>query len=198
NQANKHAGSKEANNSAGTQANDYQSANSEEIDLHEDHFVLPIWSAYSTTVQSSGDKIQKTSDCKTCVVTDFNNLETTVYASPSPAFRIHTIHPKTQILRDPMLAVQTRSKMNKNSKARALSAFLYGNIKEEVYVTQPPCFVDPKFPNKVYKVVKALYGLHQAPRAWYATLSTFLEQNRYRRGAIDKICLSSKTKRISC
>nr|GEZ01045.1 hypothetical protein [Tanacetum cinerariifolium] len=46
------------------------------------------------------------------------------------------------------------------------SAFLYGIIDEEVYVSQPPGFVDPKFPNKVYKVVKALYGLHQAPRAW--------------------------------
>nr|GEX55626.1 retrovirus-related Pol polyprotein from transposon TNT 1-94 [Tanacetum cinerariifolium] len=46
------------------------------------------------------------------------------------------------------------------------SAFMYGTIDEEVYVTKPPSFVDPKFPNKVYKVVKALYGLHQAPRAW--------------------------------
>ncbi|GJT15558.1 uncharacterized mitochondrial protein-like protein [Tanacetum coccineum] len=46
------------------------------------------------------------------------------------------------------------------------SAFLYGTIKEEVYVHQPPCFVDPTHPNKVYKVIKALYGLHQAPRAW--------------------------------
>nr|GEZ44245.1 Gag-Pol polyprotein [Tanacetum cinerariifolium] len=56
------------------------------------------------------------------------------------------------------------------------SAFMYGTVDEEVYVIQPPRFVDPKFPNKVYKVVKALYGLHQAPRAWYATLSNFLEQ----------------------
>ncbi|GJS55146.1 putative ribonuclease H-like domain-containing protein [Tanacetum coccineum] len=54
------------------------------------------------------------------------------------------------------------------------SAFLYGKIDEEVYVSQPPGFQDPKHPDKVYKVVKALYGLHQAPRAWYATLSTFL------------------------
>ncbi|GJV35198.1 putative ribonuclease H-like domain-containing protein [Tanacetum coccineum] len=54
------------------------------------------------------------------------------------------------------------------------SAFLYGRIDEEVYVTQPKGFVDPQHPKKVYKVVKALYGLHQAPRAWYATLSTFL------------------------
>nr|GEU61117.1 putative ribonuclease H-like domain-containing protein [Tanacetum cinerariifolium]GEV14527.1 putative ribonuclease H-like domain-containing protein [Tanacetum cinerariifolium] len=47
------------------------------------------------------------------------------------------------------------------------SAFLYGTIVEEVYVSQPPGFIDPQFPNKVYKVEKALYGLHQAPKAWY-------------------------------
>nr|GEY00729.1 ribonuclease H-like domain-containing protein [Tanacetum cinerariifolium] len=47
------------------------------------------------------------------------------------------------------------------------SAFLYGTIKEEVYVCQPLGFEDPDYPNKVYKVVKALYGLHQAPKAWY-------------------------------
>ncbi|GJU28313.1 reverse transcriptase domain-containing protein [Tanacetum coccineum] len=45
------------------------------------------------------------------------------------------------------------------------SAFMYGQIEEEVYVCQPPGFEDPDHPNKVYKVVKALYGLHQAPRA---------------------------------
>nr|GEY17366.1 putative ribonuclease H-like domain-containing protein [Tanacetum cinerariifolium] len=45
------------------------------------------------------------------------------------------------------------------------SAFLYGTIKEEVYVFQPSGFKDPDHPDKVYKVVKALYGLHQAPRA---------------------------------
>ncbi|GKF94441.1 putative ribonuclease H-like domain-containing protein, partial [Tanacetum coccineum] len=45
--------------------------------------------------------------------------------------------------------------------------------EEEVYVCQPPGFEDPDHPNKVYKVVKALYGLHQAPRAWYDTLATY-------------------------
>nr|GEZ83579.1 hypothetical protein [Tanacetum cinerariifolium] len=45
--------------------------------------------------------------------------------------------------------------------------FLYGNIKEEVYVCQPPGFEDPDFPDRLYKVKKALYGLHQAPRAWF-------------------------------
>nr|GEX18069.1 hypothetical protein [Tanacetum cinerariifolium] len=53
----------------------------------------------------------------------------------------------------------------------------------------------PKFPNKVYKVVKALYGLHQAPRAWYATLSTFLERSGYRRRAIDKTSFIKKDKK---
>ncbi|GJX74258.1 retrovirus-related pol polyprotein from transposon TNT 1-94 [Tanacetum coccineum] len=54
------------------------------------------------------------------------------------------------------------------------SVFLYGKIEEEVYVCQPPGFKDPDFPNRVYKVEKALHGLHQAPRAWYETLSTNL------------------------
>ncbi|GJZ88195.1 putative ribonuclease H-like domain-containing protein, partial [Tanacetum coccineum] len=215
---------------------------------------------------------------------DFINLDTTVNVSPIPTSRIHTIHPKTQILGDPTFAVQTRSKVNKSSGAHALvsyiqkqrrnnhkdfqhclfacflsqtepkkisealqheswvdamqeelqeegidydevfapvarieairiflafasymgfivyqmdvkSAFLYSTIDEEVYVSQPPGFVDPKHPKKVYKVVKALYGLHQAPRAWYATLSAFLEQSGYRRGTIDKTLFIKKDKK---
>ncbi|GKB20075.1 putative ribonuclease H-like domain-containing protein, partial [Tanacetum coccineum] len=74
------------------------------------------------------------------------------------------------------------------------SAFLYGKIDEEVYVSQPPGFIDPKYPKKVYKVVKALYGLHQAPRAWYATLSTFLLKNGYRSGTIDNTLFIKKDK----
>ncbi|GJY51044.1 putative ribonuclease H-like domain-containing protein [Tanacetum coccineum] len=66
------------------------------------------------------------------------------------------------------------------------SAFLYGKIEEEVYVCQPPGFEDPDFPNRVYKVEKALYGLHQAPKAWYETLSTYLLDNGFQRGKIDK------------
>nr|GEZ79544.1 hypothetical protein [Tanacetum cinerariifolium] len=62
------------------------------------------------------------------------------------------------------------------------SAFLYGTIEEEVYICQPPGFEDPEYPDKVYKVDKALYGLHQAPRAWYETLATYLLENRFQRG----------------
>ncbi|GKC55167.1 putative ribonuclease H-like domain-containing protein, partial [Tanacetum coccineum] len=63
----------------------------------------------------------------------------------------------------------------------------FEKLIEELYVSQPPGFLDPKYPQKVYKVVKALYGLHQAPRAWYATLCTFLLKNGYRREILKKI-----------
>nr|GEV61105.1 putative ribonuclease H-like domain-containing protein [Tanacetum cinerariifolium] len=75
------------------------------------------------------------------------------------------------------------------------SAFLYGEIEEEVYVTQPKGFEDPHNPKHVYRVVKALYGLHQAPRAWYARLSTFLIKHHYRRGTIDKTLFFKKDSR---
>ncbi|GJR97752.1 ribonuclease H-like domain-containing protein [Tanacetum coccineum] len=190
----------------------------------------------------------------------FSTVSTTAKASvvnvsPIPTSRINPSHPSALILGDPTSAVQTRSKVNKSSKAHAFeefqmvlkmkagvdamqedccslrsksldpsdlplwekgyrdnrqeegidydevfapvarpeairiflafasymgfivyqmdvkSAFLYGKIDEEVYVSQPPGFQDPKNPEKVYKVVKALYGLHQAPRAWVSSHS---------------------------
>ncbi|GJS22075.1 putative ribonuclease H-like domain-containing protein [Tanacetum coccineum] len=74
------------------------------------------------------------------------------------------------------------------------SAFLYGKIEEEVYVYQPPGFEDPEFPDIVYKVEKALYGLHQAPRAWYDTLSTYLLDNGFQKGQIDKTLFIKRVK----
>ncbi|GJW70465.1 putative ribonuclease H-like domain-containing protein [Tanacetum coccineum] len=74
------------------------------------------------------------------------------------------------------------------------SAFLYGKIEEKVYVCQPPGFEDPYFPDRVYKVEKVLYGLHQASRAWYETLSTYLLDNRFQRGKIDKTLFIRKDK----
>nr|GEW24675.1 putative ribonuclease H-like domain-containing protein [Tanacetum cinerariifolium] len=75
------------------------------------------------------------------------------------------------------------------------SAFLYGEIDEEVYVTQPKGFEDPHNPKHVYRVVKALYGLHQAPRALYARLSTFLLKHNFRKGTIDKTLFLKKDSR---
>nr|GEW49023.1 putative ribonuclease H-like domain-containing protein [Tanacetum cinerariifolium] len=66
------------------------------------------------------------------------------------------------------------------------SDFLYEKIEEEVYVYQPLGFKDPNFLDRVYKVKKALYGLHQAPKAWYETLSTYLLDNGFQRWKIDK------------
>ncbi|GJX29502.1 putative ribonuclease H-like domain-containing protein [Tanacetum coccineum] len=74
------------------------------------------------------------------------------------------------------------------------SAFLYGTIEEEVYVTQPPGFKDPDHPDKIYKVVKALYGLHQAPRAWYETLANYLLGNGFQRGKIYQTLFIKKQK----
>ncbi|GJW17015.1 putative ribonuclease H-like domain-containing protein [Tanacetum coccineum] len=199
---------------------------------------------------------------------DFHNMEPSINVSHIPTTRIHSIHPKDQIIGDPKSAVQTRrmaKKMEPKKVNQALdnvsrveamqeelllrfkllpmfglsskrdcgkeqiqlvaqghrqeegidydevfapvarikairlflacasymdftvyqmdvkSTFLYGTIEEEVYVNQPLGFEDPKFPNKVYKVEKALYGLHQAPKAWYETLSTYLLENGFRR-----------------
>ncbi|GKD57776.1 putative ribonuclease H-like domain-containing protein [Tanacetum coccineum] len=74
------------------------------------------------------------------------------------------------------------------------SSILYGIIEEEVYVCQPPRFEDLEFPNKVYKVEKGLYGLHQSLRAWYETLSTYLLENRFGRGTVDKTLFIKKDK----
>ncbi|GKD57264.1 putative ribonuclease H-like domain-containing protein, partial [Tanacetum coccineum] len=196
---------------------------------------------------------------------NFNNMEPSTVVSPIPTTRVHSIHPKDQIIGDPKSAVQTRGMSKKSSGehqepikiAQALddeswveamqeellqfkiqkvwtlvdlpygkktigtkwvyrnkkdegglkqsgyfwpvqmdvkSAFLYGTIEDEVYVSQPPGFVDPEFPKKVYKVEKALYGLHQAPRAWYETLSTYLLDNGFYRGQIDKTLFIKRVK----
>nr|GEZ44086.1 hypothetical protein [Tanacetum cinerariifolium] len=74
------------------------------------------------------------------------------------------------------------------------SAFLYGTIKEEVYVCQPLGFKDLDYPDKVYKVVKTLYGLHQSPRAWYETLANYLLENGFQRGNIDQTLFIKKQK----
>nr|GEW51807.1 putative ribonuclease H-like domain-containing protein [Tanacetum cinerariifolium] len=74
------------------------------------------------------------------------------------------------------------------------SAFLFERIEEEVYVCQPPGFEDPDYPDKVYKVEKSLYGLHQAPRAWNETLAKYLLDNGFFRGKIDQTMFIKRQK----
>nr|GEY88096.1 retrovirus-related Pol polyprotein from transposon TNT 1-94 [Tanacetum cinerariifolium] len=67
------------------------------------------------------------------------------------------------------------------------TSFLNGNLREEVYVSQPDRFVNPDNPNHVYTLKKALYGLKQAPRAWYDMLSMFLISQDFFKGSMDPI-----------
>ncbi|GJX91029.1 putative ribonuclease H-like domain-containing protein [Tanacetum coccineum] len=143
---------------------------------------------------------------------DMHNLDTTIQVSPIPTTRIHKDLHLSSDWRF-QSATQTR-KMSKNlEEHRFVSTiqqrtnhkdlqnclfacffiseeskkfFLYGKIEEEVYVCQPLGFEDPDFPDRVYKVEKALYGLHQAHRAWYETLSTYLLDNDFQRGKITR------------
>ncbi|GJR24587.1 putative ribonuclease H-like domain-containing protein [Tanacetum coccineum] len=295
----KHLGTVPANNSTNTPSvnSGSEPVNTGELDPNDSAMPeLEIFHKFETGI------FDEASYDEEGVVTDFNSLPKEIEVIRTPTFRIHNIHPKSQILGDPKSAVQTRSKVQQKSGARALisylqkqqrnnhkdqqhclfacflsqeepkkiydalqddswvqamqeellqfklqqvwvlvdlphrmkeecidydevfapvarmeairlflafasfmgfivyqmdvkSAFLYGTIDEEVYVSQPPGFVDPDHPKKVYKVVKALYGLHQAPRAWYATLSTFLEKHGYKRGTIDKTLFIKRDKK---
>ncbi|KAJ9539156.1 hypothetical protein OSB04_031889 [Centaurea solstitialis] len=72
------------------------------------------------------------------------------------------------------------------------TAFLYGHLKEEVYVAQPEGFVDKEHPIYVYVLDKALYGLKQAPRAWYEELSKHLLSKGFKKGSVDSILFLMK------
>nr|GFC02421.1 putative ribonuclease H-like domain-containing protein [Tanacetum cinerariifolium] len=88
---------------------------------------------------------------------DFYNLDSTFQVSLIPTTRIHKDHPLKRVIEDLHSVPQIR-RMTKNLEE-------HGLVEEEMYVFQPPGCEDPDLPDKVYKVKKALYGLHQAPRA---------------------------------
>jgi hypothetical protein len=66
------------------------------------------------------------------------------------------------------------------------SAFLNCVLEEEVYVRQPPWFESERYPHRVYKLRKALYGLRQAPRSWYGRLRVFLFERGFEMGKVDQ------------
>nr|GEX58855.1 retrotransposon protein, putative, unclassified [Tanacetum cinerariifolium] len=124
---------------------------------------------------------------------DIYNLDTTIQVSPTPTIRIHKDHPLDQVIGNLHSTTQTRH-MSKNLEEHGLVTtihqrtnhkdlqnclfaffitrrtqkvlFFMERLKKEVYICQQPGFEDPDFPNKVYKVEKALYRLHQPPTAW--------------------------------
>nr|GEV06853.1 hypothetical protein [Tanacetum cinerariifolium] len=104
---------------------------------------------------------------------DFNNLETSITVSPIPTTRVHKDHPVTQIIGDLSSTTQTKS-MTRVAKDQ-------GGLSQMFNDDFHTWFEDPDHPNKVYKVVRALYGLHQAPRALYETLANYLLENGFQR-----------------
>nr|GEY18203.1 putative ribonuclease H-like domain-containing protein [Tanacetum cinerariifolium] len=117
------------------------------------------------------------------VEADYNNLETVISVSPIPSTRIQKDHPKEHIIGE-----------GHRQKEGIDYDEVFAPIAGIEAIRQPLGFVDPEFPDRVYKVEKSLYGLHQAPRAWYETLSTYLLDNGFRRGTIDKTLFIKKIK----
>ncbi|GJR44458.1 uncharacterized mitochondrial protein-like protein [Tanacetum coccineum] len=212
-----------SNGFAGTKANDNVGQARKETKHVKDYILLPLWLAdlpFSQDLKSSQDEgskplindvggktsIELPDDPNMLALedisifdllidnedvsaeADMNNLDTTIQVSPIPTTRIYKDHPLNQVIRDLQLATQTRN-MSKNLEE-------YGFIEEEVYVCQPPGFEDPNFLDRVYKVEKALYGLHQAPRAWYETLLTYILDIEFQRVYLDDIIFGSTKKKL--
>nr|GEV69570.1 putative ribonuclease H-like domain-containing protein [Tanacetum cinerariifolium] len=146
---------------------------------------------------------------------DFSNLETSITISPIPTTTVHKDHHVTQIIGhtqekgidyEEVFAPVARIEAIRLFLTYASfigfmvyqmdvkSDFLDETIEEEVYVCQPLGFEDPDYPDKVYKVVKSLYGLHQALRAWYETLANYLLENGFQRGKINQTLFIKKQK----
>nr|GEY66938.1 putative ribonuclease H-like domain-containing protein [Tanacetum cinerariifolium] len=117
---------------------------------------------------------------------DFNNLETSITVSPIPTSRIHKDHSVTQIIGDLSSTTQTKSMTRVVKDQCGLSQMFNDDFHT--------WFEGPDHPDKVYKVVKALYGLHQAPRAWYETLANYLLENDFKRGKIDQTLFIKRQK----
>nr|GFB36748.1 putative ribonuclease H-like domain-containing protein [Tanacetum cinerariifolium] len=126
------------------------------------------------------------------VEADVSNMELTIKASPTPTLRIHKDHPKSQIIGPVDTPIQTRNK-SKEVGEQSFIATIHQKIDPTLlqfclfscFLSQVEPKKDPEFPARVYKVEKAMYGLHQAPRAWYGTLSNYLLTNGFQRGTID-------------
>nr|GEU97279.1 ribonuclease H-like domain-containing protein [Tanacetum cinerariifolium] len=155
-------------------------------EVNQQYMLFPVWSTSSSNPQNKDEdatfdgkehdvdtkkpesavNVSLTSSAQLGKQDDMTKKKAKGKISPIPTTRIHKEHPVSQIIGDLSSTTQTRSMTRVIKDQDVKSAFLYGTIVEEVYVCQPPGFEDPDHPDKVYKVVKALYGLHQAPRAW--------------------------------
>ncbi|GJU15483.1 putative ribonuclease H-like domain-containing protein [Tanacetum coccineum] len=149
---------------------------------------------------------------------DMSNITTTYPVPSTPNTRIHKEHSLDHVIGYVQSGVLTR-RMTKTTNEQGfiseepkkviqalkdlswieamqeeLLQFKLQQIKEKVYVCKPPGFEDSVLLTGFIKVEKALYGLHQALRAWYETLSTYLLCNGFQRGQIDKTLFIKRVK----
>nr|GEW34951.1 putative reverse transcriptase domain-containing protein [Tanacetum cinerariifolium] len=132
---------------------------------------------------------------------DLGNMEYNISASPTPTFRIHKDHPKSQIIGPVDTPVQTRHKSKEMEEKSFIATIQQKTTPDLLQFCLFSCFLsqeepkkisdalkdpNPQFPDRVYKVEKAMYGLHQDPKAWYGTLSKYLLANGFQRGTIDQ------------
>nr|GEX99372.1 copia protein [Tanacetum cinerariifolium] len=145
---------------------------------------------FSTPIQDRGETSSRH--------VDSSNMHTFYQRHPSKHHWTKD-HPLEQVIRNPSQSVKTRRQLESDGKICMFAltmdvktTFLYGPLKEEVYVNQPDGFVDPYHPDKVYRLKKALYGLKQATRAWYDELFTFLVSKGFSKGSNDPTLFISK------
>ncbi|GJU79110.1 retrovirus-related pol polyprotein from transposon TNT 1-94 [Tanacetum coccineum] len=126
---------------------------------------------------------------------DMNNLDTIIQVSPIPTTKFIRSS-SDQVIGDLNHKLTNKKDVKEfgGTWDEPKKCFSLWEDEEEGEICQPPRFEDPDFPDRVYKVEKALYGLHQAPRAWYETLSTYLLDNGFQRGKIDKILFIKRHK----
>nr|GEX32278.1 retrovirus-related Pol polyprotein from transposon TNT 1-94 [Tanacetum cinerariifolium] len=163
--------STQSNSFAGTKASDNAGQARKETKFVKDYILLPLLTADPPFSQDPKNQEKKNN------VNSTNKVNTV-----SSIVNVPGTNEDNKLLFDPMASLEDVSIFNFSSddedddfvayQMDVKSAFLYGKIEKEVYVCQPPGFEDPNFPDRVYKVEKALYGLHQDPRPWFTKVKT--------------------------
>jgi hypothetical protein len=188
------------------------------FDHNEDEPLLPSTSSPKLIPASILEAEAPQATTSSTAAVEASRVEGKFISEKGAAYHIQTAHPPQQIIgnlnervtRSARLAhlscftntlfvalferqdVGHASKEFKLYQMDVKSAFLNGVIQEEVFVRQPIGFKNPKYPNRVYKLLKTLYGLKHAPWAWYAMLKTFLLDHEYVMGSIDKTLFTLK------